>query len=107
MVKKRTKVKENIFIRFWKGELSLAASYWGIGTIGGILYGIAAGAFTISLGMSEDAMWGFIIPFQIYTVVGIWRSSDKYKGSKIWAILAKIAVIFGIISNIASLFAGV
>ena len=52
-------------------------------------------------------MWGFLIPFQIYTVVGIWRSSDKYKGSKIWAILAKIAIILGIILNLASLLAGV
>ena len=51
-------------------------------------------------------MWGFIIPFQIYTVVGIWRSSDRYKGPKFWAILAKIMIIIGIISNFASLLTG-
>ena len=52
-------------------------------------------------------MWGFLIPFQIYTVVGIWRSADKYKGKKIWAALAKIAVVIGIISNLASMVTGV
>jgi len=51
-------------------------------------------------------MWGFLIPFQIYTVVGIWRSADKYKGAKFWAILAKIAVVIGIISNFFSMISG-
>ena len=58
------------------------------------------------LGMHDDAMWGFIIPFQIYTVVGIWRSADRYKGTKLWAILAKIAVVIGVISNFASMLTG-
>ena len=106
MAKKRKSKKENIFVRFWNGELSLPASYWGIGLLGGLLYGGAIGIFTMMLGMSEDAMWGFIIPFQIYTVVGIWRSSDKYKGPKFWAVLAKIGVVLGIISNLGSLVSG-
>ena len=57
--------------------------------------------------MSEDAIWGFLIPFQIYTVVGIWRSANKYKGAKFWAILAKVAVVFGVVSNLLSMLAGV
>ena len=72
----------------------------------GIVYGFLVGIITFGLGMSDDAMWGFVIPFQIYTVVGIWRSSDKYKGPKLWAILAKIAVVLGIISNFASMLTG-
>ena len=107
MVKKRKSKKENIFVRFWNGKLSLPASYWGMGLLGGLLYGGTIGIFTMMLGMSEDAMWGFIIPFQIYTVVGIWRSSDKYKGPKFWSILAKITVVLGVISNLASLVTGV
>ena len=35
----------------------------------GILYGFVVGIFTISVGLGEDAMWGFIIPFQIYIIV--------------------------------------
>ena len=100
------KSNDNFFVRFWNGQLSLPMSYWGVGIGIGIIYGFLVGIFTISLGMSEDAMWGFIIPFQIYTVVGIWRSSDRYKGPKFWAILAKIMVIIGIIFNFASLLTG-
>ena len=103
---KATKSKDNFFVRFWNGQLSLPMSYWGVGIGLGIVYGFLAGIITLGLGMSDDAMWGFIIPFQIYTVVGIWRSSDKYKGPKFWAILAKIAVVIGLISNFASMLTG-
>ena len=101
------KSKDNFFVRFWNGDLSLPMSYWGVGVGIGIIFGFLVGAFTISVGMSEDAMWGFFIPFQIYTVVGIWRSADKYKGTKFWAILAKVAVVFGIVSNLFSMIAGI
>ena len=100
------KSKDNFFVRFWNGQLSLPMSYWGVGIGLGIVYGFLVGIITFGLGMSDDAMWGFIIPFQIYTVVGIWRSSDRYKGPKFWAILAKIMVIIGIIFNFASLLTG-
>ena len=100
------KSNDNFFVRFWNGQLSLPMSYWGVGIGLGIVYGFIIAIITIGLGMSDDAMWGFIIPFQIYTVVGIWRSSDRYKGPKFWAILAKIMIIIGIISNFSSLLTG-
>ena len=49
----------------------------------------------------------FIIPFQIYTFEAIWRSSDRYKGPKFWAILAKIAIVLGVLSNFGQMIAGV
>ena len=107
MAKRRKSQKEIFFVRFWNGDLSLPMSYWGVGVGIGIIFGFLVGAFTIAVGMSEDAMWGFFIPFQIYTVVGIWRSADKYRGTKFWAILAKIAVVFGIVSNLFSMIYGV
>ena len=106
MARRKKSKNKNFFVKFWNGELSLPMSYWGVGFGIGILYGGLAGIFTVIVGLSDDALWGFIIPFQIYTVVGIWRSSDKYKGPKFWAILAKIAVVIGIISNFASMLTG-
>ena len=107
MAKRKKSQNENFFVRFWNGDLSLPMSYWGVGVGIGLVFGLLIGVFTGATGMSEDAMWGFLIPFQIYTVVGIWRSADKYKGAKFWAILAKVAVIFGIVSNLFSMIAGV
>tara|TARA_B100001939_G_scaffold49542_1_gene38864 strand:- start:275 stop:598 length:324 start_codon:yes stop_codon:yes gene_type:complete len=107
MAKRKKSQNENFFVRFWNGDLSLPMSYWGVGVGIGLVFGLLIGVFTGATGMSEDAMWGFLIPFQIYTVVGIWRSADKYKGAKFWAILAKVAVVFGIVSNLFSMIAGV
>ena len=107
MAKRKKSQNENFFVRFWNGDLSLPMSYWGVGVGIGLVFGLLIGVFTGAIGMSEDAMWGFLIPFQIYTVVGIWRSADKYKGAKFWAILAKVAVVFGIVSNLFSMIAGV
>ena len=107
MAKRKKSQNENFFVRFWNGDLSLPMSYWGVGIGIGLVFGLLIGVFTGATGMSEDAMWGFLIPFQIYTVVGIWRSADKYKGAKFWAILAKVAVVFGIVSNLFSMIAGI
>ena len=107
MAKRKKSQNENFFVRFWNGDLSLPMSYWGVGVGIGLVFGLLIGVFTGAKGMSEDAMWGFLIPFQIYTVVGIWRSADKYKGAKFWAILAKVAVVFGIVSNLFSMIAGI
>ena len=107
MAKIKVSKNENFFVRFWNGDLSLPMSYWGVGIGIGLVFGLLIGIFTGATGMSEDAMWGFFIPFQIYTVVGIWRSADKYKGAKFWAILAKVAVVFGIVSYLFWMIAGV
>ena len=107
MVRRKKSKNENFFVKFWNGDLSLPMSYWGVGIGVGLVFGFLVGIFVFSVGMSDDAMWGFLIPFQIYTVVGIWRSANKYKGAKFWAILAKVAVVFGIISNLFSMITGV
>ena len=98
--------KENFFVSFWNGQLSLPMSYWGVGVGFGIIFGIIVGLFIGIMGMSEDALYGFLIPFQIYTVVGIWRSSNNYKGPKFWAVLAKIAIVLGVLSNFGQILAG-
>ena len=72
MVKRKKSKKENFFVRFWNGQLSLPISYWGVGVGFGIIFGMTVGLFIGIMGMNEDALYGFLIPFQIYTVVGIW-----------------------------------
>ncbi len=106
MVKRKKSKNKNLFVSFWNGELSLPLSYWGVGIGIGFLFGFIILAFVIAVDLSEDALWGFIIPFQIYTVVGIWRSANKYRGPKYWSILAKLAIIVGVISNLFSLLTG-
>ncbi len=107
MARKSKSKKENFFVRFWNGQLSLPMSYWGVGVGLGIIFGMIVGLFVGIMGMSDDALYGFLIPFQIFTVVGIWRSSNNYKGPKFWAVLAKIAIVLGVLSNFGQMLAGV
>ena len=36
--------------------------------------------------------------YAVVQMIGLWKSSDKYSGLKLWAILAKISVVLGSIS---------
>ena len=106
MARSKKANNENFFVKFWNGDLSLPMSYWLVGVVFSVVVGFVIGAIVIATGLHEDAMFGFLIPWYIYTTVGIWRSSDKYKGPKFWAILAKIAVIFGVLSGLGQLLTG-
>ena len=45
-----------------------------------------------------------ILPYNILVCIGVWQAADKYGGPKVWVILSKLAVIFGILVQIFSMF---
>ena len=106
MARSKKANNKNFFVKFWNGDLSLPMSYWLVGVVFSVVVGFVIVVIVIAAGLHEDAMFGFLIPWYIYTTVGIWRSSDKYKGPKFWAILAKIAIIFGVLSALSQLLTG-
>jgi len=44
-----------------------------------------------------------VIPWRIFITIGIWRSSDKYKGHKAFSILAKIMMVIWSVNYLAGL----
>ncbi len=108
MVKKRkiSKKNKNYFMKFFDGELSLPHSYWLVGIVYSIVVGILAAIIILSLSLPEKTLSVLILPWIIFVSIGIWRSSDKYKGPKFWAILAKIAVVISIIQSIGDVLLG-
>tara|TARA_B100001027_G_scaffold93453_1_gene64091 strand:+ start:151 stop:477 length:327 start_codon:yes stop_codon:yes gene_type:complete len=106
MARKSKTKKSNLFTSFWNGDVSLVKSYWLVGVILSIVYVLAVTFIVIAIGIPFDSVIALYIPWVIYTTVGIWRSADKYKGPKHWSILAKVAVIAGIIINLRDLFTG-
>lgn len=99
---------QNFVARHWRGELSLARSYW----VNHVLLGGAAGAavamlaylinqraveqpvrWLISLGLT----WSVIIGFSIWAAVGIWRAATAYRraGGRWWGTAAKLTVLLG------------
>ena len=108
MAKKRkiSKNNKNYFMKFFDGELSLPHSYWLVGIVYSIVVGILAAIIILSLSLPEKTLSVLILPWIIFVSIGIWRSSDKYKGPKFWAILAKIAVVISIIQSIGDVLLG-
>jgi cytochrome c oxidase assembly factor CtaG len=95
----------------WHGDVPLVKTYWLFGVAVGILLNVTfiyieyqpaafASAFgqVLVLGL---AMFVFI--YSAFICVAIWRSANKYQGLQRYAILAKIAVIFGVMGMIKTL----
>ena len=100
----------NFLVRHWRGDYSLAISYWVIGS----LLTVIVVALTTTIGSSDGVrelgprasgaivlvFYIFVIPFTLWQIVGIWRSADKHSqkgGRAFWAGLAKVMVFLGIL----------
>lgn len=94
-------------LKLFKGDLPLYKSYW-------IYY--VLGNFLISaplLLVTKFQIQKFIYSFSLYLVInliyyfssciGVWRSSQKYKGNKILGFLARFVVVIGIITTVLEL----
>jgi len=94
---------QKIMEDFLNGKLSLPVSFWVFGFLGSVFIGF------ISIFIIQNMVIGRLINlcWQFFTVIGIWRSGDNYKGSKIFSILAKIFAIIWIINNVAGIILGI
>ena len=109
MVKKRrtSKKNKNYFMKFFDGELSLPHSYWLVGVLYSIGVALLVTMFSIMMSLPSKTDNVLLLPWVIFTSIGIWRSSDNYKGPKFWSILAKIAVVLGLIQTVGYVLIGV
>ena len=86
--------KKSFFRKLRDGDYGLAKTYWGWGVGIGFLFGILISVLSHIpiLGLLFSI---FMIFYQITLWIGIWRASYRYHGPKIWAVLARVAVILG------------
>ena len=103
--KEKIDTNANVFIKFFRGNLSLAISYWGFLFSWGV---IASIIFIILEKSKDDDLVGlfsiFTLALYVYLYIGTWRSAENYKKEKIkkklgygWAIAAQVAMVLGII----------
>ncbi|MDF3931350.1 ATP-dependent Clp protease proteolytic subunit [Pseudomonas citronellolis] len=105
----------NFMTRHWRGEYSLARSYW----INGMLVNVAGMAASWALqvamkGVAIDPMmscamiillYGLLLVVTVWQVVGIWRSASLHVargGTAFWATAARILVAIGLMQTLAS-----
>jgi len=87
------------FVRLWRGEESLARAFWEYAILYGTLANLITTAATfaaLALGLSGAIALAFFvlpIPYNIFVVVAVWRSAQRYQGPREWALLARIGVV--------------
>ena len=84
--------------KFFRGDVSLVKSFWGVYFGGGIVLGVVSGLFLPFILAIIIAL-----AYTIFSVVGTWRSANKYKGDKVFAYLAKGWMIFQVAANAISI----
>lgn len=78
----------------WRGEFSLAVTYWGFAQLGGLVFAVPQlGLRTLKLNGAADVLDGIALVYSVVVIVGIWRSAARYPGHRIWADLARAATV--------------
>ncbi len=104
--------RANYFVRHWRGELSLGVSYWANGLLATFLVLFAANTLVALQDSASLKLVAFLsvllyvtaIIASVWQMVGIWRSASNHVsrgGSSVWATLAKVVVVFGVIRVLA------
>ena len=86
--------------RVWRGEIGLMVTFWLWGVV------IANILLTWVLGMLVDATENqflsflhsiFAVVVNVIAVVAIWRSARNYKGSALWAFMARLSGVANVV----------
>lgn len=83
----------------WSGELPLGEAFWTFAIGIGLLVNLITSVLLLTL-ISLDRPWaallvGYIIPipYNVFAVVGVWRSAGRYQGKAGYADLARIIAL--------------
>ncbi len=95
---------------YLKGDVPLKISFWGIYIFGwNIVVGFLLTVIFLRMGFEVNTFKIVIAPITVLLAVGVWNSAGKYKGKKIWSVLARIVLAIqsiGIIINTIALLMG-
>ncbi len=84
--------------RVWRGEFSLAMTYWGFAQFGGLILAIPQlGLRVMNLTTAAQLVDGAAFAYSVVVIVGIWRSAARYPGNPIWAHLARLATLMPLV----------
>jgi len=102
-----------MFAKHWRGDYSLPRSYW---VNGALIFGLGinmlfliAVSVAMALLQKQPALMVIVclgemllvLGAYIWALVGTWRAAGKYKGPRIWAILARIGLLMGVLVTVA------
>jgi len=97
-----------LFRRLWAGDEPLSKAFWEFSILYGFALNLAATLASMSMaaaGQSGALYLAFFVlplPYNLFTVVAVWRSAARYSGRPLWADLARpFAVLWAVLLSIA------
>ena len=100
------KKNEQLYLTYFKGKVPLKISFWGIYVFAwNIVLGFLLGIIFVRMGFEINTFTIFAAPITVLLAVGVWNSAGKYKGKKIWSVLARTIVVFQSIASITNAIA--
>jgi hypothetical protein len=107
---------QNFVARHWRGEFSLARSFWVNHMVLGFGVGLAVAGLAHTINqravdqpvrwlISLTLTWSVIILFSSWTMVGVWRAATAYRreGKRYWGAAAKATIVIGLLNLAYSL----
>lgn len=96
----------NFFIKFYRGQYPLGYSFWIVGFLTSLIislfaYGIERLLINHFMTITSSVI---AIVWNLFLIVGIWRSTNNYLGKKIWKLLARIFLIYLAIISIQLIY---
>tara|TARA_Y100000294_G_C8315984_1_gene240719 strand:- start:192 stop:548 length:357 start_codon:yes stop_codon:yes gene_type:complete len=91
--KKTPEGSEQTFLSYVKGDVPLKISFWGIYVFAwNVVCTNIIGWILPRMGFELNIIQLISAPIIILLAIGVWNSAGKYKGKKIWSVLAKVIV---------------
>jgi hypothetical protein len=103
---------KNYLLRHWRGECSLAVSYWINGWLAVIPIVLAGVLVGVAFRESRQPwlyltglllIWGVVVLTVIWQSVGTWRSATRamrLSGRRFWPIAAQVMTVLGLLGNV-------
>jgi len=98
--------------KFWLGQTPMWINVWILGLVFfrlliiGSFFGIDYLKSELGVSISFNMLVLALLPIYLFWGIATWRSSQIYKGRKLWSLLTKLFVVIKCGGHISALFIG-
>ena len=108
MKKDKQSFLDDITHNYFKGDVPLIISFWGIYVFAwNIVFTNILGLILPRMGFESNIILLISALIIIILAIGVWNSAGKYKGKKIWSVLAKVVVAIQCIASVIFVIASI
>jgi hypothetical protein len=92
----------------WQGTVPLQQTFWRYAVVYGLLVNLVTSLLFLALVVNDVApvllVAAFVlpVPFNLFLIVAVWRSADRYRGPGKWADGARVGAVIWLLALTAA-----